>query len=182
MTLHISIRRHQTTIEDMWDYYGTVRDSIVQSVESAKQNPPQGAGLEDPRLFGSDLGDMEKLLDEADKEASFFIVAAAEAGILVDFYRRVAMRKPKDSVTRAFRKIHNTQSKGRVRLEDILDAWAAEIPIAKADIRLFKGALRFRHWLAHGRYWVPKFGRTFDPTALVGIVTRLFDKIGVVNN
>jgi hypothetical protein len=182
VTLQISIRRDQTTVEDIWDYYGTVRDNIVRSAEDAKQDPPEGTGLQDPRLFGSSLGDIESLLEEADKQASFFIIAAAEAGILVDFYRRVAMKKPKDSVTRAFRNIRNAQDKGRARLEDILDTWAAEIPMAKADIRLFKGALRFRHWLAHGRYWVPKFGRTFDPTALVGIVTRLFDKIGVDND
>ena len=182
MTLHISIRRDQTTIEEMWNYYGTVRDSIVRSAEIARQNPPEGTGLEDPRLFGSDLADIEKLLDEADKEASFFIIAAAEAGILVDFYRRVAMRGPKDSVTRAFRNIHSAQRKERVHLEDILDTWAGEVPVAKSEIRIFKGALKFRHWLAHGRYWDPKFGRVFDPTALVGIVTRLFEKIGVAND
>jgi hypothetical protein len=177
--LHMSIRRDQTTIEDMWNYYGTVRDSIVRGAEVARQNPPEGTGLADPRLFGSNLADIEELLDEADRQASFFIIATAEAGILVDFYRRVATRGPKGSVTRAFRYIDSTCSKQRVRLEDILDTWAVQVPAAKSDIRLFKGALRFHHWLAHGRYWVPKFGRAFDPTALVGIVTRLFEKLGV---
>jgi hypothetical protein len=182
VTVHVSIRRDQTTIEDVWNYYGTVRDSIVRSAEMAKRNPPEGTGLADPRLFGSNLADIEELLDEADKQASFFIIAAAEAGILVDFYRRVAMRGPKSSVTRAFRSLHSTCSEQRVRLKDILDTWAAQVPVAKSDIRLFKGALTFRHWLAHGRYWVPKFGRAFDPTALVGIVTRLFEKLGVPND
>jgi hypothetical protein len=25
-----------------------------------------------------------------------------------------------------------------------------------------RGAFKFRHWLAHGRYWKPKFGRRYD--------------------
>jgi hypothetical protein len=170
------------TIGDVWDYYETVRDNLARSAEIAERNLPDDIGFQDSKLFGKSLGDIEWLLDEADMQASLFIIAAAEAAIRVDFHERVVKKKPKDSVTRAFRSIYNDQGKGRIRLEDILDTWATNIPIAKADIRTFKGALRFRHWLAHGRYWVPKFGQTYDPTALVRIITNLFGKIGVANN
>lgn len=182
MTLHVSINPNQVTIEDVWDYYGTVRDNIVRGAEIAKRNRPDGIGLQDSTLFGKSLADIERLLDEADMQASLFIIAAAEAAIRVDFHIRVAKKKPKDSVTQAFRGIYNDQSKGRIRLEDILDTWATKIPIAKTDIRTFKGALRFRHWLAHGRYWAPKFGQAYDPTALVRIITSLFAKIGVASD
>jgi len=133
-------------------------------------------------LAGKSLEEVERLLDEIDTQASFFIIAAAEAGILVDFYKRVTVKGRKDPVTRAFRNIYNVPGKRRVHLQDVLDTWAAEVPTAKADIHTFKGALSFRHWLAHGRYWVPKFGRTYDPTSLIRIVARLFQRIGVANN
>ena len=89
----------------------------------------------------------------------------------------------KDPVSREFRKTYKTQ-KGRGKLkirlaEDILDIWAAHFPTTKGRIGTFKGALKFRLWLAHGRYWIPKFGRKYDPNVLIHIITELFDEIGI---
>jgi len=32
----------------------------------------------------------------------------------------------------------------------------------KQIISEYISVLNYRHWLAHGRYWVPKLGRNFD--------------------
>jgi hypothetical protein len=68
----------------------------------------------------------------------------------------------KDDLSRAFRLIWRSRKK-RVSLdEDILEAWKKHSSASKQLIGELRGAFNFRHWLAHGRYWVPKFGRRYD--------------------
>jgi len=185
---HVSIRSDQVTMDDVLDYCETMRDGIVRRAEIAKRNLVDGTDLQDPKLFGKSVDELnayfERLLDEADKQASLFIIAAAEAAIRVDFWKRVDGKrgKRKDSVNRAFRNIYKSQ-KVRVRLEeDILDIWSDAVPGAKSEVGVFKGALRFRHWLAHGRYWAWKHGAEYDPNGLILIIEDLFSKIGVAGN
>lgn len=178
MIRRASINSSQVTMEDVWDYYETIRDHIVQSAEAAKGGTAGAAEVRDPSLFGKSLDEIQRLLDEADQQASLFIIAAAEAAIRVDFESRVMTRRPKDSVTKAFRHIA-IQNGLRIRLEDILDVWAEETASTKVDVGRFKGALGFRHWLAHGRWWVPKLGQKYDPAGLVLIVESLLGKTGL---
>lgn len=105
-------------------------------------------------------------------------IGSYQAAIRVDFENRVMSRKPKNSVTRAFRRMA-TRTGRQVRLEDILDVWAREIASAKADVSQLKGALGFRHWLAHGRWWVPKLGHRYDPAGLFLVIESLFTKTGL---
>lgn len=184
MIPRVSISSNRIGVDDVWEYYETMRAAIVQSAEATKQSLLDGTDLRNPRLFGMDLTELdayfEILLDEADKQTCLFLIASAEAAIRVDFLGRV-YEKRKDRVSRAFRDIyksrceHNTT---RVRLDkDILDTWSLETEKARAAVATFKGALKFRHWLAHGRYWVPKLGRKYDPSGIVQIVMDLFGVI-----
>jgi hypothetical protein len=141
------------------------------------------------RFFAMSADEVEEFfaarLDETDRQACLFLVASAEATLRVDFLQRVYHRK-KDAVSRAFRDIYNRtacdHSRLKVRLdEDILETWAAIVPRAKARIGDLRGSLNYRHWLAHGRYWVPKLGRQYDPTGLLRIITKLFEDIGLAN-
>jgi hypothetical protein len=79
----------------------------------------------------------------------------------MDFFERCYERW-KDDLSREFRKLHK-RWEGRVGLEEhILESWKEYIPAERALISEIKGALRYRHWLAHGRYWEPKLGRRYD--------------------
>ena len=190
MIPHVSVRSDadQVTMDDVLDCYETMRDGIVRRAEIAKRNLTDGTDLQDPKLFGKSVDELnayfERLLDEADKQASLFIIAAAEAALRVDFWKRVDGKRGKrnDSVNRAFCRIRKSR-KVRERLEeDILDTWSDAVLGAKSKVGVFKGALRFRHWLAHGRYWVWKHGAKYDPNALILIVEDLFSKTGVAGN
>jgi hypothetical protein len=46
--------------------------------------------------------------------------------------------------------------------QDIFEAWKNHLPVSKARIGVLRTAFRLRHWLAHGRFWQPKIGRSFD--------------------
>jgi len=100
----------------------------------------------------------------------------------VDFLSRV-YNKRKDPVSRDFRHIYVSRcdhNKAKVRFEeDILDTWSEHRPEIRSDLGRLKGAMKYRHWLAHGRYWVPKIGWRYDPGGLIQMITNLFGKLGL---
>ena len=188
MIPHVSISAEQTTVEDVWNHYETVRDSVVRQWEEAKHSLIGGMKQQNQRLLGMSADEVdayyESILEEVDAQASLFILAATEATLHVDFWTRVD-EKRKEPAIRAFRNIYKSRSehnRPRVRVEeDIFDTWAEQIPEAKSDIAKFKQAFKYRHWLAHGRYWVWKQGRRHDPTGLVRMISSLFERIGLSN-
>jgi hypothetical protein len=100
-------------------------------------------------------------LDETDQRSSFFLLASIEAAFRVDYEYRCT-KKLKDSLSRNFRSMYKDRET-RVNLEnDIFGAWVDAFPELRQLIGELRRAFRFRHWLAHGSYWVPKLGRKYD--------------------
>lgn len=99
--------------------------------------------------------------EELERRSSFALLAALEAAFRVDFAVRCNDRR-KDPLSRAFRSV-SKQHASRVSLkEHILPEWRSHIHRRRSIISDIVGAFNYRHWLAHGRYWTPKFGRRFD--------------------
>lgn len=46
--------------------------------------------------------------------------------------------------------------------EDLLGLWAEHHPELKRYVSELRAALKFRHWLAHGRYWRRPINGRFD--------------------
>lgn len=188
MIPRISLSCEQTSVDDVWAHYENIRDSVVRDFAVAKKRLFGKRELKDERLFGMSGEELdsyfEEILQEVDVQASLFILAATEATIRVDFLSRV-YEKRKDTVSRDFRQLYVSRcdhNKIMVRLEeDILDTWAEQRPETKSDIGSLKGAMKYRHWLAHGRYWVPKIGQRYDPSGLIQMITGLFEKMGLTN-
>jgi hypothetical protein len=68
----------------------------------------------------------------------------------------------KDSLSKYFRDIRKMR-KSSIRLdEDILEGWKRYSTVSNLHIGELRSAFKFRHWLAHGRYWTPKFGQKYD--------------------
>ena len=105
----------------------------------------------------------------------FELLAITEAILRIEFKARVEARK-KDGLSRRFRKIQKA-SGDKVRLdEDILSAMKAEVMPANL-VAAFRGALKLRHWLAHGRHWHPKLDRGYAPSDVFDISRTLIDSI-----
>ena len=105
--------------------------------------------------------ELRQRLDETDLTSSLAVLTSLEAAFRIDYLQRCYRRK-KDQVSRAFRKIYKSKQ-GRASLEEeIFIAWAKNSSVPSSIISELRGAFRFRHWLAHGRYWTPKFGRRYD--------------------
>ena len=84
-----------------------------------------------------------------------------EASFKIDFaFRR--KKRLKDDLSAYFREVERKR-KEAVRLdEDILEGWRMHTDAPPVLIGDLRGAFKFRHWLAHGRYWTPKLGRKYD--------------------
>lgn len=97
-------------------------------------------------------------LVETDQRSVFFVLARLEAVFRMDYESRCRNRM-KDDLSRAFRRVRKSQR--RVRLdEDIFELWRAHLPASRQLVAELRGAFKFRHWLAHGRFWAPKLGRS----------------------
>lgn len=104
------------------------------------------------------LSDMR---NELDNQVTLALVASLEASFRIDFEQR-SQKRLKDNASREFRKLAQ-QYGTRVRFEDILDVWKKQTGRSQVFGRLGQ-LLNYRDWLAHGRYWVHKTGRKFDPS------------------
>ena len=111
-------------------------------------------------------------LAETDTASGFSLLASLEASFRTDFYLRISAKR-KDLLSKAFFTLY--QSKGlRVSLEEeVLEAWKLYGNANKQLIGELRGAFKFRHWLAHGRYWTPKLGQRFDYNSLYVLAERV---------
>ncbi|MEI8140971.1 MAG: hypothetical protein WCI03_14035 [bacterium] len=176
-----SINPIQIHLDEILEHYQIVRDSIVKTAEQTKSLLTSSTVPPDHPFFGKSVNEVSKFysdkLEETDCQTSLFIVASAEAALRVDYTQRVD-RKKKDSISREFRAIDKANS-DKISLDNhILDTLAKQHPTAKASVSQLRGALHYRHWLAHGRYWY-LLGQKYDPSGLAKIITTLFHKIGL---
>ncbi len=101
---------------------------------------------------------LKNRLDELDRSTSLSLLAALEAVFRIDYKER-AKRKKKDCLSKALREIYQTKELKASLEEDIFNAWLENTDVKPKLIEDLKGAFKYRHWLAHGRYWTPKMGR-----------------------
>lgn len=100
-------------------------------------------------------------IDELDRSATFNIMASLEASFYIDYLIRCGKRK-KDALSKRLRPIY-IQKGDRISLEkELLKIWRQEHPEFKSLISSYIGALKHRHWLAHGRYRTDKSGQKYE--------------------
>lgn len=114
------------------------------------------------RFLGYTYEDLNNELNnrilELDHTVSLSLLASMEALFRLDYLARSKNRK-KDSLSKALRELYKKKKK-KVPLEDdgILDVWIeyTENDTKKRLLKDLKKSYKYRHWLAHGRYWVAK--------------------------
>lgn len=106
-------------------------------------------------------------IDETDLRSSLMTLALVEAAFRVDYLERCKLKKT-DNVSIAFRKIFKVK-KERARLDDdILKTWYDNIvPADRRAITELRKMFKFRHWLAHGRYWNYSSNYNFQDVYLI---------------
>jgi len=120
--------------------------------------------------------ELECRIDELDKSTAFTVLAAIEAHLRIDFLQRCYNRE-KDSLSRKFREL-NEEKGSNIPLEDILELWRQHIS-RKSVISELRGALNYRNWLAHGRYWVARLGRRYDYYSVLILAKNIQTELGI---
>ena len=135
-------RYYEDTVKSLRLYFSPAAPSFA--VRFANYKPDEVS-----RELGGRLAELEMA-------TALSIFSAIEAAFRIDYLQR-CYRKEKDSISRAFRLLHKKKGM-RVSLEDeIFDVWKKYATGVSPIIGALRAAFNFRHWLAHGRYWVPKF-------------------------
>ena len=98
----------------------------------------------------------EALLAESRRSSSMDVFGALEAAFRIDFLQRCYRRK-KDDISRAFRDLYGEKSERVSLVDDILAAWRKHSNVPHRVIGDLTNAFKYRNWLAHGRYWSPRF-------------------------
>jgi hypothetical protein len=120
--------------------------------------------------------ELSERLDESDLSSSFALFTALEAAFRIDYLQR-CYRKGRDPLSRVFRRIYREKQEWPSLDDDIFGAWRDNSFVPRRLIGELRGAFRFRHWLAHGRYWTPKLGRKYhfdDVFSLANLTLRSF--------
>ena len=95
--------------------------------------------------------------EELDRYAVVNLVAAAEAAIRLDYRDRIR-HNFKDALSKIYQNFHKGLSvKAKVRPpfdeSGILDQIKSSTLVPAHIVTTFRQVLRYRHWIAHGRYW-----------------------------
>lgn len=99
--------------------------------------------------------ELRKAENEVDLQSSLALLSVLEARFRIDYAIRCEKRY-KDELSRRFRELHKHHG-FRAHLEnDIFNAWEVHAPGMKGLISELRQAFKYRHWLAHGRYWLLK--------------------------
>jgi hypothetical protein len=120
--------------------------------------------------------ELQDRLTELDMTSSLTILTAVEAIFRIDYLQRCYQKK-KDPLSRAFRDLHK-RKRVNVSLEDeIFGLWKEYTSGTNQLISDLKGAFKYRHWLAHGRYWFPKLGKKYDFVSLYALTTNVLSNL-----
>lgn len=165
-------------IADVADYHNDVMASLSQYFSEASATFKErflGYSPDEVR------GKLKERIDETDLRSALAILIRLEAIFRVDYEFRCRKRM-KDSLSRVCRTIHKSR-KQRVRLdEDILEAWRQNLTGASLLIGALRGAFKYRHWLAHGRYWKPKLGARYDFNTIYDIAENVLSTFPFVDS
>ena len=159
-------------LSEIFTYYSTSLESLKYYRKGITSNDVVDSnyiGYTNQELMKS----FENYISELEKNISFSILSALEATFKIDYIIRTS-KKHKDDLSRKLRELYKIKENNVSLEQDILTIWKQEYPGFKSIISEYIGALNYRHWLAHGRYWRPKLGREYDLSTITTIVNRVY--------
>ncbi len=120
--------------------------------------------------------ELSRQLAEVDLTSALNVMSATEAALRVDYLDR-AYRRGKDRLSRTMRDVYQAKAEKASLEDDIIAAWTATGIMTNQLAGDLKLAYRYRHWLAHGRYWTLKLGRKYDFFSLYVVAEQVFGLI-----
>jgi hypothetical protein len=174
MANRVSFSGEEQSLEDIAHYYAAAESGLFGFFAGNSQallDHYADVSLEEAR---------DKALSELGYTSSLSVLSSVEAAIRVDYLWRVYDRRP-DSLSRAMKQLHRAKENRASLEEDLLFLWRNHSDVSGALISGLIGAFKYRHWLAHGRYWTPRFGRQYDFATVFEIAEEFIDAMDAYN-
>lgn len=173
MAKRVSFSDQDLGLEEIAVHY----DSLISSLrEYYSPNSPSFLARCSSYTNAEVEDELSRHIAEIDLTSALNVMSATEAALRVDYLDR-AYRRGKDKLSRAMRDVYQTKSEKASLEDDIIAAWTATGIMKNQLAGDLKSAYRYRHWLAHGRYWTLKIGRKYDFFSLYIVAGQVFDLI-----
>ena len=153
-------------LSDPGEWLQKISGALRTEAEAIKAQADQASSLSPSFGLTFQMVDAatQEAIQEADRLATLALFAAIEAAFQLDYLSRVSGKhRPKSAkrIRRSFKDVANALKAKRLTapsMETLIDAWQVEFndtrsPKTKQKLGQLKGCYRYRHWLAHGRYW-----------------------------
>ncbi|MFP5085905.1 hypothetical protein, partial [Acinetobacter pittii] len=151
----VSFSEQEITLDAIANYHADVQAGLFEFFNGNSEKLKQRYSLERKDKALNDA------LSELDLSSSMNVLAAVEALIRIDYLNRVYQKK-RDQLSRKMRALHDEKA-NKARLEDdLIQLWRSEVAVKRVLLDDLTGAFKYRHWLAHGRYWSAKLGRKYS--------------------
>lgn len=181
MTRKVSFSNDNRDIDDIMFLFNT-QEKGIYSYKSDIINSLDTKDNFESQFVGYTRADIDDHFKDANQELEnttcLSLLSAVEARLRVDYLKRV-YDKEKDKLSRRFRNTYKSKGNKASLEEDILRNWTKYHPQIKNEVGNYKGALKYRNWLAHGRYWTLKIGREYDINTIYDIcndIIKSFDE------
>lgn len=160
----------------IWDYYQAAQESFVARYERLRAGFPWAMVERSSRFFGMSLPELadafEQWGEELDHEVALALVGSIEA-IFMSHYKSIKAPGPQALILEVRLWALRSRRGDDASFDEVLEAWKEARPGQGHEVGLFKQVLQFRHWLAHGRRWVPLGFSGFDVATVVDRARRL---------
>ena len=163
----LSLSGKEQTLHEVWQWYDEINSTLNDRKLSVKKALLSGVPV--PEMFvgmtGSEIDSHFRFLQsELEYSVCLSMIAATEAAFFVDYWERVGSKR-KDSFSKMLKRSY--QHVSRPQFDKLLKKWRVTFNFCSKEISEFKNLLNYRHWLAHGRYWILNAGRAAYPPSLV---------------
>ncbi len=159
-------------LDDILLYYNTVSRALImykKSIDSEEAYDPYYVNMTKMELTEA----FRKHQNELEKSVALNILSSVEGSFKLDYIIRTKARR-REVLSKEFRKLYKKKQLRASLEDDILKLWKQTYPQSKAIISNYIGALKYRHWLAHGRYFEPKLGQKYDFPTIVSIAEAIY--------
>lgn len=155
MAKRISFSKEHLDIDEIVEYRSDLEESVNLYYKNAKF-------YNKFVLYSQNelLQEKKNRLDELNRNCIFMILSATESLIRIDYEVRVKNRL-KDSLSRELKTLDKQYDKTyKISIEVLCDTYKQYF---QGELfSLVKSTFKLRHWLAHGRYWIPKIGKEYE--------------------
>lgn len=168
MAKRVGFSGQHLNLPDIAEHYADVEVGLRLFFRSPGRYPSRFSGFTVDEIRET----LDSRLMEEQQHAALCILAAIEGAFRVDYLERVYARK-KDDLSVILRELHKARGPRASLEREILQAWRDSGEMPTRLVGDLRGAFKYRHWLAHGRYWTPKFGQRYDYQSIYELAEAL---------